>query len=152
MVPSTYTLLSNINSPSDVKKLKEEELISLCEELRRYIIEITSNNPGHLGASLGTIELTVAIHYVFDTPNDKLVWDVGHQAYAHKILTGRRDDFVNNRKYKGISGFPVLHCVNRLGIAKLLTQSQPHNSKRGADFSAPRLLLCGKLSFLLITA
>ncbi|MBP7102308.1 MAG: 1-deoxy-D-xylulose-5-phosphate synthase [Bacteroidales bacterium] len=108
MVPSTYTLLSNINSPSDVKKLKEEELISLCEELRRYIIEITSNNPGHLGASLGTIELTVAIHYVFDTPNDKLVWDVGHQAYAHKILTGRRDDFVNNRKYKGISGFPKI--------------------------------------------
>lgn len=108
MAHSTYTLLSNINSPSDVKKLKEEELISLCEELRKYIIDITSNNPGHLGASLGTIELTVAIHYVFDTPNDKLVWDVGHQAYAHKILTGRRDDFVNNRKYKGISGFPKM--------------------------------------------
>lgn len=108
MTSHTYPLLSKINSPSDLKKLKEEELIPLCEELRRYIIEVTSNNPGHLGASLGTIELTVAIHYVFDTPDDKLVWDVGHQAYAHKILTGRRDVFVNNRKYKGISGFPKI--------------------------------------------
>ncbi len=108
MSSPTYTLLSDINSPSDLKKLKEEELILLCEELRQYIIEVTSTNPGHLGASLGTIELTVAIHYVFDTPYDKLVWDVGHQAYAHKILTGRRDAFINNRKYNGISGFPKM--------------------------------------------
>ncbi len=108
MGADSYTLLSKINSPSDLKKIKETELIPLCEELRRYIIEITSTNPGHLGASLGVIELTVAIHYVFDTPDDKLVWDVGHQAYAHKILTGRREAFVNNRKYNGISGFPKM--------------------------------------------
>ncbi|NLJ82888.1 MAG: 1-deoxy-D-xylulose-5-phosphate synthase [Bacteroidales bacterium] len=108
MGADSYTLLSKINSPSDLKKLKETELIPLCEELRKYIIEITSTNPGHLGASLGVIELTVAIHYVFDTPDDKLVWDVGHQAYAHKILTGRREAFVNNRKYNGISGFPKM--------------------------------------------
>ena len=108
MVSNKYTLLSRINSPFDLKKLKKEELSILCEELREYIIELTSLNPGHLGSSLGTIELTVAIHYVFDTPNDKLVWDVGHQAYAHKILTGRRDEFVNNRKYQGISGFPKM--------------------------------------------
>ena len=81
---------------------------ALCTELRQYIIEQTANNPGHLGASLGTIELTVAIHYVFDTPTDKLVWDVGHQAYAHKILTGRRKAFENNRKLNGISGFPKM--------------------------------------------
>lgn len=108
MISDKFTLLSRINSPFDLKKLQKEELVLLCEELRAYIIEVTSRNPGHLGASLGTIELTVAIHYVFDTPNDKLIWDVGHQAYAHKILTGRRDEFVSNRKYKGISGFPKM--------------------------------------------
>ncbi|MGI6291766.1 MAG: 1-deoxy-D-xylulose-5-phosphate synthase [Bacteroidales bacterium] len=108
MISKEYILLSQIDSPSDLKKLKKEDLIPLCEELRRYIVEVTSTNPGHLGASLGAIELAVAIHYVFDTPEDKLVWDVGHQAYAHKILTGRRDAFVLNRKYNGISGFPKM--------------------------------------------
>jgi 1-deoxy-D-xylulose-5-phosphate synthase len=103
-----YKLLSNIDSPSDLKSLKLNQLESLCEEIRDYIIELTSVNPGHLGSSLGAIELAVAIHYVFDTPNDKLVWDVGHQAYAHKILTGRRNEFAQNRKYKGISGFPKM--------------------------------------------
>ena len=103
-----YPLLSTINSPIDLKKLPENQLEALCSELRQYIIEQTATNPGHLGSSLGTIELTVAIHYVFDTPDDKLVWDVGHQAYAHKILTGRRDAFVNNRKLNGISGFPKM--------------------------------------------
>ena len=86
-------LLENINFPADIKKLSLEELPQLCRELRAFIIEQTAKNPGHLGASLGTIELTVAIHYVFNTPNDKLVWDVGHQAYGHKILTGRKDRF-----------------------------------------------------------
>ncbi|MBP5650176.1 MAG: 1-deoxy-D-xylulose-5-phosphate synthase [Bacteroidales bacterium] len=100
--------LSTVNSPADLKKLKVEELPQLCEELREYIISETASNPGHLGSSLGTVELTVAIHYVFDTPNDKLVWDVGHQAYAHKIITGRREQFHTNRKYQGISGFPVM--------------------------------------------
>ncbi|MDR1878034.1 MAG: 1-deoxy-D-xylulose-5-phosphate synthase [Bacteroidales bacterium] len=103
-----YKLLSNINTPEDVKKLKLNQLELLCKELRDYIVEVTSVNPGHLGSSLGAIELAVAIHYVFDTPNDKLIWDVGHQAYAHKILTGRREQFAKNRRYKGLSGFPKM--------------------------------------------
>ena len=101
-------LLSQINLPSDVKKLRPEELIVLSEELRQFIVDIVSNNSGHLGASLGTIELTVALHYVFNTPYDQIIWDVGHQAYGHKILTGRKDVFHTNRKYKGISGFPKM--------------------------------------------
>ena len=103
-----YTLLSKIDSPDDLKKLNEHQLPQLCSEIREFIIDTLSNNPGHFGASLGTVELTVALHYVFDTPNDKLVWDVGHQAYAHKILTGRRDVFHTNRKKGGISGFPKM--------------------------------------------
>ena len=100
-----YKYLNTIDSPADLKKLPIEELPSVCAELRQFIIEALSTNPGHLGSSLGTIELTVALHYVFDTPNDKLVWDVGHQAYAHKILTGRRDRFHTNRQFKGLSPF-----------------------------------------------
>jgi len=99
-------LLREINSPEDLKKLKEEDLIQVSKELRQYIIDVVSANPGHFGASLGVVELTVALHYVYNTPYDKIVWDVGHQAYGHKILTGRRDLFHTNRKYKGISGFP----------------------------------------------
>ena len=100
-----YKYISHIDSPADLKKLKVEELPEVCAELRQYIIETLSKNPGHLGSSLGAIELTVALHYVFDTPHDKLVWDVGHQAYAHKILTGRRDRFPTNRQFKGLSPF-----------------------------------------------
>ena len=103
-----YVILNQIQSPADLKRLPVEQLPALCQEIRRYIIEVVSHNPGHLGSSLGVVEMTVALHYVFDFPEDKLVWDVGHQAYAHKILTGRRDAFVNNRKYKGISGFPKM--------------------------------------------
>lgn len=99
-------LLEKINSPEDIKKLSLEELPALCSEIREYMIACCSVNPGHLGASLGTVELSVALHYVYDTPQDKLIWDVGHQAYAHKILTGRREAFRNNRKQGGISGFP----------------------------------------------
>ncbi|MBP3615154.1 MAG: 1-deoxy-D-xylulose-5-phosphate synthase [Bacteroidaceae bacterium] len=99
-------LLNSINTPSDLRALREEQLPQLCSELRDFIIEALSHNPGHFASSLGTIELTVALHYVFDTPNDKLVWDVGHQAYAHKILTGRRDRFHTNRKLGGIKPFP----------------------------------------------
>ena len=102
------SLLANINSPADVKQLSEDQLPQLCTELREFIIDAVSNNPGHLGANLGVVELTVALHYVFNTPTDKLIWDVGHQAYGHKILTGRRDNFHLNRKYKGISGFPKM--------------------------------------------
>jgi len=108
MDPKPGILLSTINTPDDLRKLSEEALPELCEELRRYIIDVISINPGHLGASLGAVELAVAIHYVFNTPNDKLIWDVGHQAYAHKILTGRRDAFQKNRKIDGISGFPKI--------------------------------------------
>ena len=100
-----YQYINKINSPADLKQLKIEELPAVCAELRQFIIEALSKNPGHLASSLGTIELTVALHYVFDTPNDQLVWDVGHQAYAHKILTGRRDRFHTNRQFKGLSPF-----------------------------------------------
>ena len=106
MSEKEYILLPGINSPADLKKLKVDELPLYCDELRRYIIECCAVNPGHLASSLGAVELAVAIHYVFDTPYDKLIWDVGHQAYAHKIITGRREAFVDNRKLNGISGFP----------------------------------------------
>ena len=99
-------LLKTIDSPSDLKKLSREQLQELTDELRQYIIDVVSVHGGHFGASLGVVELTVALHYVFNTPYDQLVWDVGHQAYGHKILTGRRDNFISNRKYNGISGFP----------------------------------------------
>jgi len=99
-------LLEQINFPADLKKFKEKDLEQICQELRQYIIDVVSVNGGHFGASLGVVELSVALHYVLNTPNDLLVWDVGHQAYGHKILTGRRKDFHTNRIYKGISGFP----------------------------------------------
>ncbi|WP_190810609.1 1-deoxy-D-xylulose-5-phosphate synthase [Flagellimonas sp. S3867] len=99
-------LLSHINFPSDLKKLTLDKLPQLAQELRNYIIDIVSTKEGHLGASLGVVELTIALHYVFDTPDDKLIWDVGHQAYGHKILTGRKDIFDTNRQLGGISGFP----------------------------------------------
>jgi 1-deoxy-D-xylulose-5-phosphate synthase len=104
--PGAYELLKTIQSPADMKSLKPEQLIQLSNELRQFIIEIVSSNPGHFGASLGVVELTVALHHVFNAPRDQIVWDVGHQAYGHKILTGRRDVFHTNRKYGGISGFP----------------------------------------------
>jgi len=99
-------LLANINSPDDLKKHAQSELVKICDELRQFIIDNVSVYGGHFGASLGVVELTVALHYVFHTPYDQLVWDVGHQAYGHKILTGRRDDFHTNRQYGGLSGFP----------------------------------------------
>src|ERR1700742_3749460 len=99
-------LLQAINSPSDLKELSREQLQQLSDELRQYIIDTVSVHGGHFAASLGVVELTVALHHVFNTPYDQLVWDVGHQAYGHKILTGRRDNFATNRKYKGLSGFP----------------------------------------------
>ena len=102
-----YTYLNNIYYPSDLKKLPIEVLPAVCDEVRHFIVQELSHNPGHLGSSLGTVELTVALHYVFDTPNDQLVWDVGHQAYAHKILTGRRERFHTNRQFKGIAPFPT---------------------------------------------
>ncbi len=101
-----YPLLGKINSPADLRQLPEESLPQVCSELRNFIIDSLANNPGHFASSLGSVELTVALHYVFSTPDDKLVWDVGHQAYGHKILTGRRDRFHTNRKFGGIKPFP----------------------------------------------
>lgn len=99
-------LLKTINSPADMKSLSREQVQQLSDELRQYIIDVVSVHGGHFAASLGVVELTVALHYIYNTPYDQLVWDVGHQAYGHKILTGRRDNFHTNRKYKGLSGFP----------------------------------------------
>jgi 1-deoxy-D-xylulose-5-phosphate synthase len=99
-------LLDKIEYPSDLRKFKEEDLPQISNELRQFIIDVVSQKGGHFGASLGVVELTVALHYVFNTPYDQLVWDVGHQAYGHKILTGRRKNFHTNRLYYGISGFP----------------------------------------------
>ncbi|MFT3903546.1 MAG: 1-deoxy-D-xylulose-5-phosphate synthase [Niabella sp.] len=99
-------LLQTVNSPEDLKKIPVEKLHEFCDELRQYIIDVVSVHGGHFAASLGVVELTTALHYVYNTPYDQLVWDVGHQAYGHKIITGRRDVFETNRKYKGISGFP----------------------------------------------
>ena len=99
-------LLNSIDSPDDLKKLSQEQLPQVCSELRQMIIDELSHNPGHFGSSLGTVELTVALHYVFNTPDDRIVWDVGHQAYGHKILTGRRDRFCTNRKFGGLRPFP----------------------------------------------
>src|ERR1700742_4986722 len=99
-------LLQKIKYPADLKEVTEDQLEQVCQELRQYIIDVVSVNGGHFAASLGVVELTVALHYIFNTPYDQLVWDVGHQAYGHKILTGRREDFHTNRVYKGISGFP----------------------------------------------
>ncbi len=107
MKTTDYNVLQKIIFPEDLKKLNIEQLPQLSHELRQFIIDVVSLTPGHFGASLGVVELSVALHYVFNTPYDKIIWDVGHQAYGHKILTGRRDKFHTNRKYKGISGFPL---------------------------------------------
>ena len=101
-----YPLLSQINSPADLRKLQVADLPFVCEELREFLIASLSKNPGHFASSMGTVEMTVALHYVLNTPYDRIVWDVGHQAYSHKLLTGRRDSFCTSRKFNGISGFP----------------------------------------------
>ncbi len=106
MSDNIYKYLKGIDSPDDLKKLPKEQLPQICDEIRSFIIEEVAKNPGHLGSNLGAVELTVAIHYVFNTPYDRIVWDVGHQAYAHKILTGRRDEFHTNRQLGGLCGFP----------------------------------------------
>ena len=103
---SNFSLLNKINTPEDLRKLKVEDLPKLCKELREDIVKELSVNPGHLASSLGVVELTVALHYVFNTPDDRIVWDVGHQAYGHKILTGRRDRFCTNHKLNGLKPFP----------------------------------------------
>ena len=100
------SLLAKIDSPADLRKLTIEELPQLCAEIRQFLIDSLAVNPGHFASSMGAVEMTVALHYVFDTPYDRIVWDVGHQAYGHKLLTGRRDAFASNRTFGGLSGFP----------------------------------------------
>lgn len=116
-----YPLLAKINGPEDLKKFSLKELKSIANEIREYIIEVMCNTPGHVGANLGVVELTIALHYVFNSPDDKIVWDVGHQCYPHKIITGRREEFRTIRKFKGISGFPTreesIHYVFGTGHA-----------------------------------
>ena len=102
----TGVILDSINSIEDLRRLSTGDLKELAIEVRHFIIDTLSQHPGHLASSLGTVELTLALHYVFNTPDDKLIWDVGHQAYAHKIITGRRDQFSTIRTYGGLSGFP----------------------------------------------
>ena len=102
-------LLPTLDSPADLRRLSVEQLPQLCREIREYLIDNLSQNPGHFGSSMGAVDLIVAIHYVFDTPRDRLVFDVGHQAYAHKLLTGRREAFRSQRTKGGISGFPFPH-------------------------------------------
>ena len=101
-----YPLLSHIDSPADLRKLSVEQLPQVCSELRSFLINSLSSHPGHFASSMGAVELTVALHYVFNTPYDRIVWDVGHQAYGHKILTGRRDKFDTNRTFGGVAPFP----------------------------------------------
>ena len=135
-----YPLLGAIDSPADLRKLPEKMLPAVCAELRAFIIESLSNNPGHFASSLGAVELTVALHYTMDTPEDKIVWDVGHQAYGHKILTGRRDRFDTNRKFKGLKPFPAPeeseydafiggHASNSISAALGLAVSAKMNGK-----------------------
>jgi 1-deoxy-D-xylulose-5-phosphate synthase len=99
-------MLASIDSPADLRKLAVSDLPQVCADIRDYLIQSLSQNPGHFASSMGAVELTVALHYVFNTPYDRIVWDVGHQAYGHKLLTGRRDRFSTNRTYGGLSGFP----------------------------------------------
>ncbi len=106
MENGTMSLLEKINSPADLRRLPVDQLPQVCSELRSFLINSLSSHPGHFASSMGAVELTVALHYVFNTPYDRIVWDVGHQAYGHKILTGRRDKFDTNRTLGGLSGFP----------------------------------------------
>ncbi len=99
-------LLKNINSPDDLRLLSRTQLHALADELRKFVLDSVSQTGGHLSSNLGTVELTIALHYVFNTPEDRIVWDVGHQTYAHKILTGRREKMSSLRQFNGISGFP----------------------------------------------
>src|SRR5918999_891189 len=101
-----YELLTTINYPHELRQLERSQLLRLADELRRFLLESVSQTGGHLSSNLGTVELTIALHYVFDTPHDRIVWDVGHQTYGHKVLTGRREDMKKLRMWGGISGFP----------------------------------------------
>ena len=138
------SLLGKINNPDDLRKLSVDQLPEVCRQLREDIVREVSVNPGHLASSLGVVELTVALHYVYDTPEDRIVWDVGHQAYGHKILTGRRDQFATNRKLHGIKPFPSPeeseydtfecgHASNSISAALGMAVANKNAVERGAD-------------------
>lgn len=118
-------LLDHIDNPAQLRDLAPDQLPALCAEIREFLIDKLSHNPGHFGSSMGAVEIIVALHYVFNTPRDRIVWDVGHQAYAHKILTGRRDKFATQRTSGGISGFPF-SCGKRIRYVCLRTCRQLH--------------------------
>ena len=145
---SAGPFLSQIEDPSDLRsKFKTEELQQVADELRQFIVDVVSEKGGHFGASLGVVELTVALHYAFNTPQDQIVWDVGHQAYGHKILTGRRHDFHTNRQHKGLSGFPkrsespydtfgVGHSSTSISAALGMAVGSRHNGERSTQHVA----------------
>ena len=114
--------LNSINSPDDLKKLSREELPALADELRQFVLESVSKTGGHLSSNLGTVELSIALHYVFDTPRDRIVWDVGHQSYPHKILTGRRERMSTLRQFRGLSGFP--HRADRASARRAAARAR----------------------------
>ena len=120
--------LTDIDTPYDLRKLPIDELPQICDELRDNIVNALAVNPGHLASSLGALELTVALHYVFNTPYDRIVWDVGHQAYAHKILTGRRDRFPTNRKLHGLKPFPSSQSMTPSHADMRQTASPPRSA------------------------
>lgn len=147
MLITQGNLLKDINLPEDLKKLKPEQMHQVCQELRQYIIDMVSVHGGHFGASLGVVELSVALHYVFNTPDDQLIWDVGYQAYGHKILTGRKDQFYTNRIYGGISGFPkrkesvydsfgVGHSSTSISAALGMAMGSMHNGEKNRQHIA----------------
>ena len=125
-------LLDRISGPADIRRLDPEQLDDLAEEVRQRLVDVISQLGGHFAPGLGVVELTIALHYVFDTPRDQLVWDVGHQAYGHKILTGRRDIFPTNRKYGGISGFPKRSesAYDTFGVAHASTSISAASASR----------------------
>ena len=126
------SLLNRINYPVDLRKLSNDDLPKLAQELRQSIIDIVAVKEGHLGASLGVVELTIALHYVYNTPEDLLIWDVGHQAYGHKLLTGRKADFHTNRQLNGISGFPKRKesVFDAFGVGSLCARHSSHRDLR----------------------
>ncbi|MDE5786387.1 MAG: 1-deoxy-D-xylulose-5-phosphate synthase, partial [Duncaniella sp.] len=156
-----YPLLSGIDSPADLRKLPVDRLPAVCDELRRFLIASLSKNPGHFASSMGAVELTVALHYVFNTPYDRIVWDVGHQAYGHKILTGRRDRFDTNRTMGGLSGFPnpsespydtfmAGHASNSISAAlgmAVASQLQPDEPRRNVVAVIGDASISGGLAF-----
>lgn len=158
---TAYPLLSHIDSPADLRKLPVDQLPELCGEIRQFLIESLSGNPGHFASSMGSVELTVALHYVFNTPYDRIVWDVGHQAYGHKLLTGRRDRFGTLRKLGGISGFPnpeeseydtftAGHASNSISVAlgmSVATQLSDDNPRRNVVAVIGDASISGGLAF-----